>query len=183
MIGGIVVGALSGSQLGVSGPAAGLVATILAGVAALGGFPTFCLATMIAGGIQIALGLMGAGTLARYFPTSVIKGMLAAIGIIIILKQIPHLVGYDADYEGDFNFRQPDGNIYSLNEGNYRKFEPGLKEYLRHIKGKYDPTVRPYSWKPFCDVVGHFCLDDQSCNVRGGLFLLWKGQAPVQIQQ
>ncbi len=109
VIGGIVVGALSGSQLGVSGPAAGLIATALAGLAALGSFQAFCLATLLAGGLQLVLGLVRAGTLANYFPTSVIKGMLAAIGIIIILKQLPHLVGLDSDYEGDIDFSQQDG--------------------------------------------------------------------------
>lgn len=109
MIGGVVIGILGGSQLGVSGPAAGLVATVIAGIAALGGFETFCLATMIAGVLQLLLGAVGAGRLAEYFPTSVIKGMLAAIGIIIILKEIPHLVGYDKDYLGDLDFFQADG--------------------------------------------------------------------------
>lgn len=109
VFGGVVVGALSGSQLGVSGPAAGLIATSLAGLAALGSFEAFCLATLLAGGMQLLLALVKAGTLANYFPTSVIKGMLAAIGIIIILKQLPHLVGLDADYEGDIDFFQADG--------------------------------------------------------------------------
>lgn len=110
VIGGVVVGLLSGSQLGVSGPAAGLVTMTIAGVAACGSFEAFCLATAIAGGIQLLLGLVGAGTIARFFPTSVIKGMLAAIGIIIVLKQIPHLVGLDSDYEGDMDFLQSDGH-------------------------------------------------------------------------
>lgn len=111
VIGGIVVGALSGSQLGVSGPAAGLVATVIAGITAFGGsFETFCLAAMLAGGMQIVFGLLKAGALAQYFPTSVIKGMLAAIGITIVLKQIPHMVGLDSDYEGDLNFFQADGH-------------------------------------------------------------------------
>jgi MFS superfamily sulfate permease-like transporter len=118
VLGGLVVGALSGSQLGVSGPAAGLVATTIAGIAACGSFEAFCMATMIAGCIQIALGLVRAGALARYFPTSVIKGMLAAIGIIIVLKQIPHIVGLDSDYEGDMNFFQADGHT-TLSELGY----------------------------------------------------------------
>lgn len=111
VIGGIVVGSLSGSQLGVSGPAAGLVATVIAGITAFGGsFETFCLATMLAGGMQVIFGILRAGALAQYFPTSVIKGMLAAIGITIVLKQIPHMVGLDSDYEGDLNFFQADGH-------------------------------------------------------------------------
>jgi MFS superfamily sulfate permease-like transporter len=118
VLGGLVVGALSGSQLGVSGPAAGLVATTIAGIAACGSFEAFCMATMLAGCIQIVLGLVRAGALARYFPTSVIKGMLAAIGIIIVLKQIPHIVGLDSDYEGDTNFFQADGHT-TLSEFGY----------------------------------------------------------------
>ncbi len=111
VIGGIVVGALSGSQLGVSGPAAGLVATVIAGLTAMGGsFSMFCLAILLAGVMQVIFGLLRAGALAQYFPTSVIKGMLAAIGITIVLKQIPHMVGLDSDYEGDFNFIQADGH-------------------------------------------------------------------------
>lgn len=110
IIGGVVVGTLSGSPLGVSGPAAGLVATILASFGELGTFQGVCLAVMLSGGIQVLLGLARLGSLASYFPTSVIKGMLAAIGIIIILKQIPHMVGLDSDYEGDFNFFQADGH-------------------------------------------------------------------------
>ncbi|MFN8396307.1 MAG: SulP family inorganic anion transporter [Bacteroidia bacterium] len=81
--------------------------TVLAGWAA---FSAVCLAVMLAGGIQLLLGIARLGALASYFPTSVIKGMLAAIGLIIILKQIPHMVGLDSDYEGDFNFFQADGH-------------------------------------------------------------------------
>lgn len=110
IIGGVVVGALSGSPLGVSGPAAGLVATVLDGLGELGSFQAICLSIMLAGGIQLLLGVSRLGVLASYFPTSVIKGMLAAIGVIIILKQIPHMVGLDSDYEGDFNFFQADGH-------------------------------------------------------------------------
>jgi MFS superfamily sulfate permease-like transporter len=110
VIGGMVVGVLSGSELGVSGPAAGLVATVISGIALLGSFDAFCLATLIAGGMQMILGMIKVGTLAQFFPASVIKGMLAAIGIIIILKQIPHLVGLDADYRGGINFNNNDGH-------------------------------------------------------------------------
>ncbi len=118
VIGGILVGLFGGSELGVSGPAAGLVATVLAGIGVLGSFEAFCLATMLAGVLQVLLGLAKAGALARYFPTSVIKGMLAAIGIIIVLKQIPHLVGLDTDYEGDLDFFQLDGHT-TLSELGY----------------------------------------------------------------
>jgi carbonic anhydrase/SulP family sulfate permease len=108
IIGGIVVGLFSGSHTSVSGPAAGLTAVVAAQIAALGSFDAFLLAVMIAGLIQVVLGLARAGFLAAFFPTSVIKGLLAAIGIILILKQIPHLFGHDSDPEGEFRFFQPD---------------------------------------------------------------------------
>ena len=107
IIGGIVVGGASGSHLGVSGPAAGL-AIIVAGAIGLLGLPSFLVALVLAGAMQLVLGLFGAGIIAYYFPNSVIKGMLSGIGIIIILKQIPHAFGYDKDYEGDLGFVQPD---------------------------------------------------------------------------
>ncbi len=97
VIGGIIIGILSNSQLSVSGPAAGLVAIIISAIATLGSFEAFLLAVVISGGFQIVLGLLKAGVLAYYFPSNVIKGMLSGIGIIIILKQIPHALGYDAD--------------------------------------------------------------------------------------
>lgn len=109
IIGGVVITLASGSQLGVSGPAAGLVVIVLAGIETLGSFEAFLLAGMLAGLIQIGMGYAKAGFIAHYIPNSVIKGMLAAIGIIIILKQIPHAVGYDADFEGDLAFWQADG--------------------------------------------------------------------------
>ena len=114
IVGGIVVGAMSGSQIGVSGPAAGLAAIVLTAIGALGGYENFLLAVVLAGGIQILFGVLKAGIIGYYFPSSVIKGMLTGIGIIIILKQIPHFFGYDADPEGDFAFLQVDGeNTFS----------------------------------------------------------------------
>lgn len=104
VIGGIVVGFLSNSELSVSGPAAGLTAIVLVAISSLGSFQTFLLAVMIAGVIQLVLGFVKAGTISNYFPSNVIEGMLAAIGIIIILKQLPHAIGYDKDNEGDFFF-------------------------------------------------------------------------------
>jgi MFS superfamily sulfate permease-like transporter len=104
VIGGIVVGVMSGSQLSVSGPAAGLTAIVLAAIMSLGSYETFLLAVVLAGGIQILLGLAKAGTISNYFPSNVIEGMLTAIGVIIILKQLPHAIGYDVDNEGDFFF-------------------------------------------------------------------------------
>ncbi len=109
IVGGIVVSVFSGSALGVSGPAAGLAVIVLSAINELGSFETFLLAVVIAGLIQLILGYAKAGVVGYYSPTSVIKGMLSAIGIIIILKQIPHAMGYDADYEGSLSFTQPDG--------------------------------------------------------------------------
>lgn len=104
IVGGIVIGALSNSELSVAGPAAGLTAIVLAAITTLGSFETFLLAVALAGLIQLALGFAKAGTISSYFPSNVIEGMLAAIGIIIILKQLPHAIGYDRDHEGDFFF-------------------------------------------------------------------------------
>lgn len=110
VIGGIVVGFLSQSHLSVSGPAAGLTAIVLAAITDLGAFDSFLLAVFVAGLIQLALGFLKAGTISNYFPTNVIEGMLAGIGVIIILKQIPHAFGYDPDFEGDLDFFQNNGN-------------------------------------------------------------------------
>lgn len=104
IIGGIVVGSLSHSELSVSGPAAGLTAIVLVAITTMGSFKVFLLAVALAGLIQIVLGFVKAGTISNYFPSNVIEGMLAAIGIIIILKQLPHAIGYDKDNEGDFFF-------------------------------------------------------------------------------
>ena len=114
VIGGIVVGYLSQSHLSVSGPAAGLTAIVLTAITDLGSFNAFLLAVLIAGIIQLILGFIKAGTISNYFPNNVIEGMLAGIGVIIILKQIPHAFGYDPDFEGDESFFQPDGqNTFS----------------------------------------------------------------------
>ena len=109
IVGGLIVTLFSNSSLGVSGPAAGLVAIVAPAILQLG-FQNFLLAVVLAGVIQFVLGVVKAGTIGYYFPTSVIKGMLAAIGLIIILKQIPHALGYDKDYEGDMAFSQADGH-------------------------------------------------------------------------
>jgi MFS superfamily sulfate permease-like transporter len=106
IIGGIVVGIASGSQLSVSGPAAGLTVIVATAILKLQFFEAFLLAVVIAGVIQLLLGFIKAGVIGDYIPNSVIKGMLAAIGLILILKQLPHLVGYDADFSGDENFNQ-----------------------------------------------------------------------------
>ncbi len=112
--GGIVVGIISNSALGVSGPAAGLTVIVLSAIQELGVFEAFLVAVVLAGVFQILLGMLKAGVIGYYFPSSVIKGMLTAIGVIIILKQIPHAFGYDEDYEGDLSFLQADGkNTFS----------------------------------------------------------------------
>ena len=110
VVGGIVVGALSGSSLGVSGPAAGLVVIVLTAIETLGSFEAFLLAVVLAGVIQLFAGYLKAGIIAYYFPSAVIKGMLTAIGIILILKEIPHALGYDEDFMGDFALKQMDGH-------------------------------------------------------------------------
>jgi MFS superfamily sulfate permease-like transporter len=101
VIGGIVVGLLSSSHVSVSGPAAGLIAIILAAITNLG-YETFLLAVILAGVFQFLLGLAKAGGISSYFPSGVIEGMLTAIGIIIIKKELPHAIGYDKEHEGDF---------------------------------------------------------------------------------
>ena len=106
--GGIVVGALSGSATSVSGPTAAQAAIVAALIVSLGSFEAFLTALFLAGAFQIGLGLCRVGFLTSFFPTSVIKGLLAAIGLIIILKQVPHLIGYDLDPIGDMAFSQPD---------------------------------------------------------------------------
>lgn len=110
VVGGIVIGALSKSHLSVSGPAAGLVIIVLNAIETLGSFQSFLLALVLAGIIQLVLGYARAGIIGHYFPSSVIKGMLAAIGLILILKQIPHMVGFDADAFGEMEFIQSDGS-------------------------------------------------------------------------
>lgn len=100
IVGGLVVGFISNSNISVSGPAAGLTAIVLTAITDLGAFELFLCAGIIAGLIQLVLGFVRAGSISNYFPNNVIEGMLAAIGIIIILKQIPHALGFDKDYEG-----------------------------------------------------------------------------------
>jgi MFS superfamily sulfate permease-like transporter len=114
VLGGIVVGSISGSHVGVSGPAAGLAVIVFNGIQSLPSYETFLLAVVIGGFVQIILGVLRAGIIGLYFPSSVIQGMLSAIGIIIFLKQIPHAVGYDSNPEGDLEFVQADGmNTFS----------------------------------------------------------------------
>jgi MFS superfamily sulfate permease-like transporter len=125
IIGGIVVGSLSGSQLSVSGPAAGLTAIVAGAILKLPSFETFLLAVAICGVLQIVLGFIKAGIIGDYIPNSVIKGMLAAIGLILILKQFPHLIGYDSNFEGDQSFQQPNNeNTFSGLVHSFRYITP-----------------------------------------------------------
>ena len=106
VVGGIVIGTLSGSQLSVSGPAAGLTVIVATAITKLQVYEAFLLAVVIGGLLQVILGFLKAGVIGDYVPNAVIKGMLAAIGLILILKQFPHLIGYDTDFEGDESFIQ-----------------------------------------------------------------------------
>lgn len=121
-VGGIVVTLISGSSLGVSGPAAGLAVIVLNAIESLDNYQVFLVAVILGGIIQLAMGFLKAGVIGYYFPSSVIKGMLAGIGIIIALKQIPHAFGYDANYEGDLHYEGLEGeNTFTeiLNALNY----------------------------------------------------------------
>jgi MFS superfamily sulfate permease-like transporter len=108
VVGGIVVASISGSQLSVSGPAAGLTVIVLNSITELGSYQIFLVAVMVAGVMQVILGILKAGTIGNYFPSSVIEGMLAAIGLTLILKQLPHALGVDTDFFGDEGFFQQD---------------------------------------------------------------------------
>jgi MFS superfamily sulfate permease-like transporter len=114
VVGGLVVAPMSGSALMVSGPAAGLTAIVVTAISDLGGYQPFVVAVVVAGAMQVGLGLLGAGVVSYYFPSSVIKGMLAAIGLILIMKQLPYAVGYEAEPMGDESFsRGGDGNTFT----------------------------------------------------------------------
>lgn len=114
VVGGVLVSWISGSHTSVSGPAAGLTAIVATQIDQLGSFEIFLVAVVLAGVLQLGLGLLKAGSLAAFFPSSVIKGLLAAIGILLIIKQVPHLFGHDPDWFGDMAFDQPDGeNTFS----------------------------------------------------------------------
>jgi carbonic anhydrase len=126
IVGGIVVGILSGSHKSVSGPAAGLTAIVAAQIAALGSFEAFLAAVVVAGVMQVVMGTLRLGFIAAFFPLSVIKGLLAAIGLILILKQIPHVLGHDTDAEGEMSFEQPDHeNTFSELLATVSDIQPG----------------------------------------------------------
>jgi MFS superfamily sulfate permease-like transporter len=114
ILGGILIGFLSGSHSSVSGPAAGMVAVVLSAQSTLGSFHVFSVALFLAGGFQVLAGWLKSGFIAGYIPKNIIQGLLVAIGLILMLKQIPHMVGLDKDFEGDFSFFQKDGeNTFS----------------------------------------------------------------------
>lgn len=106
IVGGIIISILSGSEISVSGPAAGLAVIVADSIARIGNFEGFLLAVVISGGFQLLMGTLRLGFIADYVPLSVIKGMLSGIGVIIFLKQIPHALGTDTDFEGDMSFFQ-----------------------------------------------------------------------------
>lgn len=131
IIGGLIVAPLSGSNLMVSGPAAGLTAVVLAALAKLGGFDTFLLAVVLAGLMQLGFGIAKTGFIAKYFPSAVIKGMLAAIGILLVLKQVPHAMGYDAEAMGLEQFEAVGGeNTFTT---------------ITHLAGRINPTAVAFS--------------------------------------
>lgn len=127
IIGGVVVGSLSGSSTSVSGPAAGLAAVVLAAITKLGGFEIFSAALFIAGFLQLLCGLLKGGFIANYIPSNVIKGLLAAIGILLILKQVPQALGYDNTHQDDFSFVQANGeNTFSHLFNTFFHITPGV---------------------------------------------------------
>ena len=115
MVGGIVIGLLSGSSLSISGPAAGLTAIVAVAIGKMPAYEAFLLSVVIAGVLQVILGFLRAGIIGDYIPKFVIRGMLASIGFVLILKQFPHLIGYDKDYSGDETFIQIDIIIHFQN--------------------------------------------------------------------
>lgn len=122
VVGGVVVGSLSGSHTGVSGPAAGLAVIVLTAITELGSYEVFLVAVVLAGLMQVALGFLRAGVIGYYFPSSVIKGMLAGIGVLIVAKQLPHALGYDKEPEGSMEFAHPGGEntLNTLSEAFHR---------------------------------------------------------------
>lgn len=125
IVGGIVTGLVSGSATSVSGPAAGLTAIVAAQIAGLGTYETFLTAVVLAGAIQIGFGLLRAGALSAFFPSSVIKGLLAAIGIILIFKQFPLLLGYSKDMGLEF------GHAEALED--YEKHPHSMEDYSHPV--------------------------------------------------
>jgi MFS superfamily sulfate permease-like transporter len=109
VVGGLVISILSGSDISVSGPAAGLAVIVANSIQQVGSFEAFLAAVVVAGVLQLLLGVARLGSIVDYVPNSVIQGMLAAIGLVIILKQVPHALGRDQDYDGDLAFFEAEG--------------------------------------------------------------------------
>lgn len=127
IVGGIVIGLISGSHTSVSGPAAGLTAVVASQIYILGTFEAFLMAVVLAGIFQIFLSIARMGYIALFFPSSVIKGLLTAIGLILILKQIPHILGHDSDPMGEKSFFQPDSkNTFSELFESFFDIHPGV---------------------------------------------------------
>lgn len=125
-IGGLVVPLISRAPLSVSGPAAGLAAVVAAGIGSVGSLPAFCAAVVIAGALQIGLGLFRAGIIVSFIPSAVIRGMLAAIGLLLILKQVPHAIGYDHENVANESFLvEGEGNTFSLLAHSFSAIEWG----------------------------------------------------------
>ncbi|RTQ50894.1 carbonic anhydrase [Hymenobacter gummosus] len=127
IVGGLVVGALSRSALSISGPEAGLILVVLSASASLGSFVAVQMATVVAGLLQIGLGFARAGMISQFIPSSVIKGMMAAIGLILIVKQLPHVLGYDADAVESISLFRGQGT--------------GIGEQLQLAAGHISPTA------------------------------------------
>ena len=126
VVGGLIVGTLSQSPLSVSGPAAGLTVIVLEAIHSLPTFEAFLLAVCLAGLIQMVFSVIRAGVIGDFIPSSVIVGMLAAIGLILIMKQVPYAVGYEADFEGNESFAQAEGgNTFSSLIELTHHFTPG----------------------------------------------------------
>jgi MFS superfamily sulfate permease-like transporter len=126
IVGGIVVALFSGSELSVSGPAAGLAVIVLAAIQQLGSFEAFTLAVLISGALQLAITFLRAGVIGDFIPNMVIKGMLAGIGVVIVLKQIPHALGDDKDFVGDETFHQSDQlNTFTEMTSSFASLSPG----------------------------------------------------------
>lgn len=151
IVGGIVVGLLSGSQLSVSGPAAGLTVIVLGAITELGAFDVFLLAVVLAGVLQVLMGYAKAGILGLYFPSSVIKGMLSAIGLTLILKQIPHFLGVDVEVFGTTEYTDGAGHntftnfFYALGHIQPGALSAGVLSLLVLILWE-SPLIKRQSW-------------------------------------
>jgi len=153
LAGGLVIPLISRSSLSVSGPAAGLAAIVLVGITKLGAFEVFTLAVVLSGLMQIAFGLVRAGGIANYIPSSVIKGMLTAIGVLLILKQLPHVVGFDVEEFGAMTFAGHEENTFSRIPHALRAMEPGaaligISGLVMLVIWDKIPALKKLTWLP-----------------------------------